>query len=165
MKKVVVFSLGMMMVIGLAGCGKTSDLEKQMKQIEKGEKTGLEVLKDQNKNVSKLKGIPAWAKKLGAVEPVGLTLDNKLSDNTKEDAEKHMNKSFSAHYYGEPEVLMTEAKKLVKALNGKINMEEEDFLLANGELDGGAYSLSITVRTDIEKPFMSYMITGNKSFE
>jgi len=164
MKKVVVGSLGLLVVVGLTGCGKTSDLEKQMKQVEKGEKTGMEVLMEQNKNVSKFKGIPSWAKKLGAVEPTGLTLNPDQSDSIAEDAKKHMNESFHAQYTGEPEVLMSEAKKLVKAVGGKISIEEKDFLLASGKLDGGVYSLSITVRTDIEEPFMSYMIGGTKKF-
>jgi hypothetical protein len=163
-RRVGIVSFSLMLLVGLSGCGEASKFEKQMKQAESGEKTGLEILKDQNKNISKFKGIPGWAKKLGAIEPSGLTLDDKLSDDTAEDIEKHMNKSFSAHYYGEPEALMVEAKKVVKALNGKINTEESDFLLANGKLDGGAYSLSVTVRTDIDKPFMSYMITGTKKF-
>ena len=165
MKKVIVVSFVAMMAISLAGCGKTSDIENQMKQVEKSEKPGMEDLKEQNKNVSKFKGIPSWAKKLGAIEPTGLTLDPDQSDGIVEDAKKHMNESFHAQYTGEPEVLMSEAKKLVKALGGKISMEENGFLLADGELDGGAYTLSITVRTDIDEPFMSYMIGGMKSFE
>jgi len=152
MKKVILGSLVLVVAISLAGCGKTSDIEKQMKQIEKGEKTGMEVLMEENKNVSKFKGIPSWAKKLGAIEPTGLTLDPKQSDNIEEDAKKHMNASFHAEYHGEPEALMSEAKNLVEVLGGKISMEEPGFLWADGELDGGKYSLLITVRTDVDKP-------------
>ena len=165
MKKVILSSFVLMMAIGLAGCGKTSDIEKQMEQIEKGEKTGMEVLMEENKNVSEFKGIPSWAKKLGAIEPTGLTLNAKQSNNIEEDAKKHMNASFHAEYNGNPEVLMSEAKKLVEVLGGKISMEESSFLLADGELDGGKYSWSITVRTDVDKPFMSYMISVMKDFE
>jgi hypothetical protein len=82
---------------------------------------------------------------------------------TEEDAKKHMNEDFSAYYHGTPEKLMSEAKRLVKALNGKINTEEKDFLLANGDLPGN-HSLSITVRTDIDEPFMDYSIMGRKDF-
>ena len=165
MKKVILGSLVLMMATGLAGCGETADIKKQMKQIEKGEKTGMEILMEQNDNVTKFKGLPGWAKKLGAVEPVGLTLDSKESDSTVEDAKKHMNESFHAQYTGEPEILMTEARKLVEKLDGKIFHEENDSLIANGELNGGTHSLSITVRTDVDKPFMSYGISGRKTFE
>jgi hypothetical protein len=91
-------------------------------------------------------------------------IDVRQSAVTTEDAEKHMNEDFSIHYYGEPEALMSEARRLTKVVNGKIKDEEFDFFMAGGELDS-EYILSIIVRTDVDQPFMDYSIIGMKDFE
>jgi len=193
MKKVILGVFVFMVAVSLSGCGNSTkkmtqdELAQKMikigKQVDSGElseakgmkmmgelsknveteKTGMDALKEQRDNVADFSGIPAWAKKLGAIEPKGLTLIPGRSSVTAEDVEKHMNEDFSAYYTGDPEVVMSEAKRLVKALGGKITSEESDYLLANGDLPGN-HSLSISVRTDVDKPFLSYSIMGRKKF-
>ena len=156
MKNTLLIAFALMISVGLTGCGNDD--------VSKTEKTGVQALKEQQSDVSDFKGIPSWAKDLGALEPKGLTLDSEISTIIEENAEEGMNKSFSAHYNGKPDILMSEAKRLVKALNGTITDEEEDYLLADGNFPGELV-LSIVVRTDTEEPFLDYSIFGMKKFE
>jgi len=139
---------------------------KMMQEISensKKEKTWMDALKEQQDNVSNYNWIPDWAKDLWAIEPEGLTIDIARSSVTVEDAEKHMNEDFSAHYYWDADKLMIEAKKLIKAVNGRITDEQDDYLLAWWKLAWN-HTLSVIVRTDIDKPFLDYSILWTKKF-
>jgi hypothetical protein len=139
---------------------------KQMQKINKNtkkEKTWLDALKDQQNNVSDFKAIPDWAKELWAIEPNGLTLDKKASSVTVEDAKKHMNESFSLLYHGDADKIMSEAKRIIKALDWKISNQWDDYIIASWDLPWN-HSLSISTRTDVENPQMFYSIAWTKKF-
>jgi len=133
----------------------SEEYKKQSKEISKNMETTTEMMKRTNDYLSDFDGLPSWATAIGMIEVKGLKLDQSRSDISKGDNKQHVPKSFIAHYKGTAQEVMSEGNRLVEELKLEKNFGDmENGIVASKEV--GDIFINLSVRTDVDEPFLSY---------
>jgi len=124
----------------------SEDAKKMQKEIKANMESKEESMKRTTSNISDFDGMPSWAKSLNISEPEGVSLIAEESSIIK--AKGAYSDGFTAVYEGNQETLISEAKKIGKELNLKIDFEEVNVLMISGEVDKYSVGISITDNGD-----------------
>lgn len=114
-----------------------------------------ELLIRTNNNITAFKAVPSWAKSLNILEPKGLVLVDSDSRVVKEGS--GYTDSFITLYKGDPELLMSEGKRITKDLGLQIDYDESGIFMSAGSVD--KYTVSITVSDNGKGLRMDYSAT------
>lgn len=117
------------------------EFDKKRKEISANMETTEEMLIRTNSNISEYNELPDWAKEIGLTEPNGLTMVSAES-NIIAAKDLYMD-SFGTVWEGEPEVLISEAKKIMESAGLNIEYEDENTLMISGNISN--YTVTITV--------------------
>ena len=123
------------------------EAEKMQKEIKDNMDSQEEFMKRTNDNISEFKTVPVWAKKIGAPEVNGLTLDPARS--TVVEAGNGYIQHFEAIYTGSKEEVLAEANRIGDKLGLKTTLEIEGLLTLDGDLSNG-YTATVQVTYDSE---------------
>lgn len=123
------------------------EAQKMQKDIKDNMESQEELMKRTVNNISDFKGIPSWAKKLGAPEVKGLALDP--AQSTVVEAGNGYIQHFEAIYTGPKEKVLEEAKRIGDELGLKKSLEMEGLLTLDGNLsDGYTSSVQVTYKPE-----------------
>ena len=103
------------------------------KEIKNNIESTETALKKANDNISDFKGLPSWARKVGIVEPKGLTIIPEESSIMK--ANKNYPDSFASSYKGDKKAVFSEVKRITENLGLNIDIDLPDVYMASGEVD------------------------------